>query len=67
MKDFIVKFCIFAFNLMSVVLIAIQKSPPVTVGERVLRAFLVSVYLVTIVILMKGDRDEDNNEPSDDV
>lgn len=61
MKDLIVKICIVIINIMSVGLIVFQTNPINTLAEKVLRVFLVLVYLITLVIITQFEKDENEN------
>ena len=65
--DKVVRFCIAMLNLIAVVLIMKIAGTPTNIGEIFLRLFLAIEYLITLIILMRSDNDENNRGKDDDV
>ena len=67
MTDWVVKWCVVAFNFMFVVLWSNAHTIKDSVGNGLIKLFCVLGYLITIVLLAQGDNNENNRREDDDV
>ena len=60
MKDGLIQIIFAIFNLVCVMALCYLAGTPVTQTHGILRAIFIVCYFVTLILLSKGEDDEDN-------
>ena len=60
MRDGLLQMIFAIFNLVCVMVLCYSTGPPVTQTQGILRAIFIVFYFITLILLSKGEKDEDN-------
>ena len=60
MRDGLLQIIFAIFNLICVLVLCYSAGPPVTQTQGILRAIFIVFYFITLILLSKGEEDEDN-------
>ena len=60
MRDGLLQMIFAIFNIVCVMVLCYLAGPPVTQTQGILRAIFIVCYFVTLILLSKGEEDEDN-------
>lgn len=60
MRDGLLQIIFAIFNIVCVMVLCYSAGPPVTQTHGILRAIFIVCYFVTLILLSKGEEDEDN-------
>ena len=60
MRDGLLQIIFAIFNFVCVMVLCYLAGPPVTQTQGTLRAIFIVFYFITLILLSKGEEDEDN-------
>ena len=62
MKDGLLQMIFAIFNIVCVMVLCYLAGPPVTQTHGILRAIFIVCYFVTLILLSKGEEDDEDNQ-----
>lgn len=62
MKDGLLQIIFAIFNLVCVMALCYLAGPPATQTHGILRAIFIVCYFVTLILLSKGEEDDEDNQ-----
>lgn len=62
MKDGLLQMIFAIFNIVCVMVLCYLAGPPVTQTHGILRAIFIVCYFVTLILLSKGEDDDEDNQ-----
>ena len=62
MRDGLLQMIFAIFNIVCVMVLCYLAGPPVTQTHGILRAIFVVCYFVTLILLSKGEDDDEDNQ-----
>lgn len=62
MRDGLLQMIFAIFNLVCVMALCYLAGPPVTQTHGILRAIFIVCYFVTLILLSKGEEDDEDNQ-----
>ena len=62
MRDGLLQMIFAIFNIVCVMVLCYLEGPPVTQTHGILRAIFIVCYFVTLILLSKGEEDDEDNQ-----